>query len=107
MERSFSFGSWVRRQRKAIDLTQAELGRQVGCAVVTIQKIEADDRRPSRQLAARLAEFLQVPPAERAAFLNAARAAEPFEPPTVTTPSATTSTLIEPLVESALPVAAC
>lgn len=105
MERSFSFGSWVRRQRKAIDLTQAELGRQVGCAVVTIQKIEADDRRPSRQLAARLAEFLQVPPAERAAFLSAARAAEPFEPPTVTTPSATTSTSIEPAVEPALPVA--
>lgn len=79
MARTYSFGYWVRRQRKALDLTQAELGRQVGCAVVTIQKIESDERRPSRQLAERLATFLQVAPEERADFVRAARAERSIE----------------------------
>ncbi len=73
MERTASFGYWVRRRRKALDLTQEELARQVGCAEVTIKKIEADERRPSRQIAERLAASLQLAPAERAAFVQAAR----------------------------------
>src|SRR5262245_48964375 len=73
MERTASFGEWVRRRRKALDLTQAALARQVGCAEVTIKKIEADERRPSRQIAERLAESLQLVPAKRAAFVRAAR----------------------------------
>ena len=50
MELPASFGYWVRRRRKALGLTQAELARRVGCAEVTIQKIEADERRPSARL---------------------------------------------------------
>ncbi|HEX9371760.1 MAG TPA: helix-turn-helix transcriptional regulator, partial [Roseiflexaceae bacterium] len=50
MDRNHSFGYWLQRRRKALDLTQAELAQQVGCAVTTIKKIEADERRPSRQL---------------------------------------------------------
>src|SRR5262245_7663042 len=73
MERTASFGEWVRRRRKALDLTQAALAHQIGCAEVTIKKIEADERRPSRQIAERLAESLQLAPAERAAFVQAAR----------------------------------
>ncbi len=73
MEPTASFGYWVRRRRKALDLTQEELARQVGCAEVTIKKIEADERRPSRQIAERLADSLQLAPAERAAFVQAAR----------------------------------
>src|SRR5262245_54674557 len=73
MERTASFGEWVRRRRKALDLTQEQLARQVGCAEVTIKKIEADERRPSRQIAERLAESLQITPAQRAAFVQAAR----------------------------------
>ena len=41
-----SFGRWLRQRRKALDLTQADLADQVGCSVITIQKIEADARRP-------------------------------------------------------------
>src|SRR5262245_29699512 len=74
MDRTSSFGYWLRRRRKALDLTQEELARQVGCSVETIKKIETDARRPSRQLAERLANCLRVPPEERAAFLQAARA---------------------------------
>src|SRR5262245_12557142 len=74
MDRTHSFGYWLRRQRKALDLTQAELARRVGCAESMIRMIEADARRPSRQVAMLLAEQLAIAPAERDAFIRAARA---------------------------------
>jgi predicted ATPase/class 3 adenylate cyclase len=74
MERTTSFGYWLRRRRKARDLTQEELARRVGCAVGTIKKLESDERRPSKQLAERLADLLEVAPEERAGFLKTARA---------------------------------
>jgi predicted ATPase/class 3 adenylate cyclase/Tfp pilus assembly protein PilF len=67
------FGRWLQRRRKALDLTQGELARRVGCAVETLRKIEADARRPSRQIAERLADALELPKAEGAAFVRAAR----------------------------------
>jgi predicted ATPase/transcriptional regulator with XRE-family HTH domain len=70
----FSFGEWVRRRRKALDLTQDALARQVGCALSMVRKIEADERRPSRQIAELLADALAVPQAERDQFLRTARA---------------------------------
>lgn len=70
---NLSFGYWVRRRRKALDLTQAELGRRTGASEAMIRKIEADERRPSRELAESLAKHLAIPPAEREAFLLAAR----------------------------------
>ncbi|MCC7362221.1 MAG: tetratricopeptide repeat protein [Anaerolineales bacterium] len=72
-ERTASFGYWVRRRRKRLDLTQEALARLVGCAAVTIKKIEADERRPSRQVAERLADTLRLAPDERALFLACAR----------------------------------
>jgi transcriptional regulator with XRE-family HTH domain len=69
-----SFGWWLKQRRKTFDLTQADLARCVGCAVVTIQKIEADERRPSRQMAELLAGCLHIPPADQPTFLKVARA---------------------------------
>src|SRR3954471_15940472 len=76
MERgsTFSFGYWLRRRRKALDLTQEALAEQVGCTSAMIKRIEADERRPSRQLAERLADSLALAPDERAPFIQAARA---------------------------------
>ncbi|HET8670320.1 MAG TPA: helix-turn-helix transcriptional regulator, partial [Candidatus Saccharimonadales bacterium] len=74
MEVETSFGRWLQRRRKALDLTQEELAQRVGCAAETIRKIEADVRRPSRQIAERLAESLEIPESDRAAFVKAARA---------------------------------
>ena len=71
-ESTASFGYWIRRQRQALDLTQAELARRVGCATVTVSKLERDERRPSRQMAELLAEKLAVPDEQRARFLAAA-----------------------------------
>ena len=72
-ERTHSFGYWLRRRRKALDLTQEALARMVACSRFAIRKIEADERRPSRRLAERLAEKLVVAAEERGAFLAAAR----------------------------------
>ena len=72
-DNTLSFGYWVRRQRKALDLTQKELARRAWCSVATIKKIESDQRRPSRQLAETLAGCLAVPEGERGTFLEAAR----------------------------------
>jgi len=73
-EQTHSFGYWLRRRRKALDLTQEALAQRVYCSGFTIRKIEADERRPSRHLAERLAVSLAVPEDERRDFLDAARA---------------------------------
>src|SRR5262245_18167261 len=72
MSELFSFGAWVRQRRRALDLTLEELAAQIGCSAVTIRHIETDERRPSKQLAARLADGLHVSQEERPAFLLAA-----------------------------------
>src|SRR3989304_1908849 len=87
MSNDVPFGDWLRRRRKALDLTQAELARQVGCSAITLRKLEAEERRPSKQIAERLAEVLQVAPDHRAAFLRFARGA-PFAAPAAGTPAA-------------------
>jgi transcriptional regulator with XRE-family HTH domain len=70
---TLSFGYWVRRQRRALDLTQKDLASRAWCSVATIKKIEADQRRPSRSLAETLAGCLAVPEVQRETFLQAAR----------------------------------
>lgn len=72
-ERTDSFGYWLRRRRKALDLTQEALAQQIFCSGFTIRKIEADERRPSRRLAERLASALAIPGDELGGFLDAAR----------------------------------
>ena len=96
MDRMASFGYWVRR-RKALDLTQEQLAQQVGCAEVTIKKIEADERRPSRQIAACLADCLQIAPEARAAFVQAARgelATDRLDMPTQPAPPASAAAVL-------------
>src|SRR5258707_13682793 len=67
------FGRWIKQRRKALDLTQQDVADQVGCAVVTIRRIEGDVARPSKQIAERLADVLAVAPDERSAFIGLAR----------------------------------
>ena len=73
METITSFGEWLRRARKACDLTQAELAQRVSCAEGTIRNLEADALRPSKQLAARLAAQLGLAPDVQAAVIAFAR----------------------------------
>src|SRR3712207_4901776 len=51
MDQVVSFGQWVKRRRKALDLTQDDLAQQVGCSKELIAKLEGDARRPSKDIA--------------------------------------------------------
>ena len=73
MDAITSFGEWLRRARKACDLTQAELAQRIGCAEGTIRNLEADGLRPSKQLAVRLAAQLGLAPDAQAAIVGFAR----------------------------------
>lgn len=73
MDDARAFGTWLQRQRKTLDLTQAALAGRVGCAVGTIRKLESAERRPSRALVARLLQVLGVPEQEYAAVMHVAR----------------------------------
>jgi len=73
MDAITSFGEWLRRARKACDLTQAELAQRVGCAEGTIRNLEADGLRPSKQLAVRLAAQLGLASDAQAAIVGFAR----------------------------------
>ena len=68
-----TFGEWVKKRRKKIDLTQKALANLVGCSLSAIGKIETNERRPSHQIAELLAIHLEVPPEERALFIKIAR----------------------------------
>jgi len=83
-----SFGAWLKRRRKALDLTQAALARLVGCSVVSIRKIEADEQRPSRQIAERLAQHVQIAPHEQATFVQFACLGLDEVPPALPIPAA-------------------
>lgn len=68
-----SFGEWLKRQRNAKGLIREQLAQQIGCAVITLRKIEAEERRPSPQIVERLADIFEIPQSERTAFLRFAR----------------------------------
>ncbi|HEU5098510.1 MAG TPA: tetratricopeptide repeat protein, partial [Roseiflexaceae bacterium] len=89
MDEIFSLGQWIKRRRKARDLTQDALAQQVGCSKELIVKIEADARRPSRQIAELLAEHLGLAADEHVTFLQAVRAelgVDRLAPPTHSVP---------------------
>lgn len=68
-----SFGTWLRLKRKSLDLTREALADRVGCSAATIRKLEAEERRPSAQIAERLADIFEIPSHERSSFLRFAR----------------------------------
>lgn len=74
-----SFGHWVTLRRQALHFTRAGLAQRVGCAAVTLRKIEGDERRPSEQIAERLADCLRLGPIDRAVFIRAARGDAPVD----------------------------
>jgi predicted ATPase/DNA-binding XRE family transcriptional regulator len=91
MSNNQSFGAWLRQRRRALDLTQEELAQQVGCSAITLRKLEAEERKPSKQIAERLAEVLHITLDDQPAFLRFARG-DPFAAPST------------PLTEPAQPV---
>ena len=72
-----TFGRALKTRRKAHGLTQIDLAEKVGCSEITIQKIEVNERRPSRQIAELLATALDIPATEREEFIQFARSGAP------------------------------
>lgn len=67
------FCEWLKRRRKALDLTQSELAKRAGCSIGALRKIELGDRRPSKQLAGLLAKALEIPDEDQPTFIQVAR----------------------------------
>ena len=68
-----SFGSWLKQHRRESGITRDELAERTVCSSITLQKIEAGERRPSRQLALLLAALFHIPSDEHEAFVAFAR----------------------------------
>src|SRR6266540_5357593 len=86
MPESISFGTWLRQQRRALDLTQKAFADRVGCAEITVRRMEADEYKPSNELALVLFEKLGVPEPERTQWVRFARGLAEY-PNNHTTPS--------------------
>jgi predicted ATPase/transcriptional regulator with XRE-family HTH domain len=74
-----TFGQWIKRRRKLLDLTQEQLAQQVGCSPTAIKKIESNERRPSRQMALLLATNLQLTTEQCDLFIRVARGQLPLD----------------------------
>ena len=73
MHESISFGTWLRQKRRSLDLTQKALADQVGCAEITVRRMEADEYKPSSELARVLLEKLGIAEPERTQWVRFAR----------------------------------
>jgi predicted ATPase/transcriptional regulator with XRE-family HTH domain len=73
MTAGLTCGAWLKLRRRGLGLTQKELAQRVGYAVVTLRKVEADELRPSWQMARQLAAALELAPEEQAQFVRFAR----------------------------------
>jgi len=78
MPESVSFGTWLRQNRRALDLTQKAFAERVGCAEITVRRMEADEYKPSNGLARVLFEKLGIPETERQAWISFARGTAGF-----------------------------
>lgn len=88
-----TFGRWLKKLRAEQDFTQESLAELVGCSPVTLRSFEIGKRRPSREMAERIADTLRVPADQRAEFIRLARlpveAASEAEPASPETPAPT------------------
>src|SRR5689334_19121018 len=74
MDDIISFGHWLKLRRQALRLTQEALAGLVCCSAELIRKIEADARRPSPEIARRLARHVGLAPLQLPTFVKVARA---------------------------------
>ena len=84
MDEEISFGVWLRKQRRGLDLSRKAFADQAGCAEVTLRRIEAGTLKPSKELAGILLEKLGIPETERPQWILFARGVSSF--PLASTP---------------------
>ncbi len=68
-----TFGRWLKQTRQQRGIGSTQFAELIGCSTITLLKIEAGERRPSRQIAALIAEQLHTPADEMEAFVAFAR----------------------------------
>ena len=68
-----SFGEWLRKKRRDLDFSRQELAEQVGCAEITLRRIEGGSLKPSKDLAAVLLEKVGIPKSELGSWVQYAR----------------------------------
>ena len=73
-----SFGKWLHQRRRMLDLTQQELADQVGCARITLRRIESGALKPSKELATVLLEKLVISNVELTQWVFFARGVSSF-----------------------------
>src|SRR5215216_6109461 len=73
-----SFGEWLHQRRRMLDLTQQALADQVGCARITLRRIESGARKPSKELALIMLNKLGVPEMEHPQWVLFARGVAGF-----------------------------
>ncbi|NWF69180.1 MAG: tetratricopeptide repeat protein [Chloroflexi bacterium] len=87
-----SFGVWLKQRRKALGWSQQELAQRIGCSAVLIRKIEANERRPSREVALLIIQQVSAAGEDRDEILRLARL-----PPFRLDSTATDPATIQPL----------
>ena len=97
MQEEISFGVWLRKQRRALDLTRQAFADQVGCAEVTLRRIEAGRLKPSKELASILLEKLDIPKAEWPQWISFARGVSDFPLSSIPTSKKSLTNLPAPL----------
>src|SRR3954453_18526324 len=68
-----TFGSLLKHYRRAAGLSQEVLAERIGYSVGHLSRLERAARLPGASIVAGLADTLELSPADRAAFLAAAR----------------------------------
>ena len=51
VKESLPFSEWLRKQRRALDLSRQYLAHQAGRAEITLRRIESGTLKPSKELA--------------------------------------------------------
>jgi len=72
------FGEWIRKRRRLEDLTQQALADEVGCARVTLRRIESGVLRPSKELARVFLDRFGIPNDEQEQWIRFARGLAPM-----------------------------
>lgn len=68
-----TFGTWLRGERRRLDLSRQVLAGKVGCAEITLRRIESGTLKPSRELARILLEQIGIPGSEHDRWIPFAR----------------------------------
>ena len=67
------FGTWLRRERRRLDLSRQALADRAGCAEITLRRIESGTLKPSKELARILLEQIGIPGSEHERWIPFAR----------------------------------